>query len=759
MAAMLDGLGRLVARHARVAVLLWVLLTATGFLAATGAIGEGLFARLDSGAPTSPGEGQTAADTLAEARGVGPSVTLRLEGIDPASPALAAALADARTDIDTIDGVQQVVDPTGLPGGLQNPAAQTLVAIDGRGLLVTADLERGLSPAETDQAVAQVEERMLSLAAAVAQEAPGATGQVGGEPLIVDAVVEQMEADLVTGELIALPLSLAIMVIVFVGFLAAGLPIVGALASIGGALLALLGFSYALDLDSTVVNVVSVMGLGLSIDYGLLVVSRFREELRAGDAAYGAAGRDGVELAVGRTLATAGRTVLFSGLIVAISVGGLMIFPGQLMRALGAAGVSVVVVALLTAVTLVPALLALCGRRLLRPSALARVPVIGPLVRRLGDVPPDEGVFSRLARWVQRRPVAVMLAALGVLLLLGSPLLHASVRDDTANYIPRDSPQLEFLEALDERYPLAVDPPIMVVGQAGASELAELGRRIGDIAGVASVDPPLTYGDIGMLGVRLADDDHLGGAAQQVVREVSDIGTAYDSWVGGATALQLDFNDSLLAHAPAVIALVIVATFVLLFLMTGSLVVPLKALIVNTLSLAASLGVLVWGFQDGHLGGLLGFEATGGVESVILTLVVAFGFGLAMDYEVFLLARIKEHWDATHDNDESVVRGLQRSGRIITSAAITIIAVFGGFVAGELVMIKEIGTALAVAVFIDATLVRMLLVPATMTVLGAWNWWAPAPLRRLHERFGITEAPAAAPAPAGGRELSERQTG
>ena len=235
------------------------------------------------------------------------------------------------------------------------------------------------------------------------------------------------------------------------------------------------------------------------------------------------------------------------------------------------------------------------------------------------------------------------------------------------------------------------------------------------------------------------------------MRDIREIETPYESWVGGATALQLDFNDSLRSHALAVAGLVIAATFVLLFLMTGSLVVPLKALIVNTLSLAASLGVLVWGFQDGHLGGLLGFEATGGIESVILTLVVAFGFGLAMDYEVFLLARIKEHWDATHDNDESVVRGLQQSGRIITSAAVTIIAVFGGFVAGELVMIKEIGVALAVAVLIDATLVRMLLVPATMTLLGRWNWWAPGPLRRLHERIGITEAPAPIPTPAGDR--------
>ncbi len=745
---MLDALGRLVAQHARLTVLLWVLLMATGFLAATGAVGQGLFARLESGAPTSPGEAQTAADVLADAQGVGTSVTLRLEGVDPTSSELAAAIAGARTDLEAIAGVHDVVDPTSFPGGLQNPAAQALVATDGRGLLVSVDLDRGLAPEAQDEAVATIEDRLHDLTETVASAAPGATGQVGGEPLIVDAVVEQMEADLVTGELIALPLSLAIMVIVFVGFLAAGLPILGAVASIAGALLALLGFSYVIDLDSTVVNVVSVMGLGLSIDYGLLVVSRFREELHAVGA-----DDDGspVEAAVGRTLATAGRTVMFSGLIVAISLGGLMIFPGQLMRALGAAGVSVVVVALLTALTLVPALLALTGRRLLRPSALATVPVVGPLIRRFGDVPPEEGVFSRLARWVQRRPVSVMFAVLAVLLVLGSPLLHVSVRDDTENYIPRDSPQLEFLEALDDRYPLATDPPITVVARADPTALTDLAQQARDLDGVASVDPPVAYGDTSLLGVRLHSDDHLSGTAQQVVRDVRDIETPYESSVGGATALQLDFNDSLRSHALAVAGLVIAATFVLLFLMTGSLVVPLKALIVNTLSLAASLGVLVWGFQDGHLGGLLGFDATGGVESVILTLVLAFGFGLAMDYEVFLLARIKEHWDATHDNDESVVRGLQRSGRIITSAAVTIIAVFGGFVAGELVMIKEIGVALAVAVLIDATLVRMLLVPATMTLLGRWNWWAPGPLRRLHERIGIVEAPAAIPTAAGDR--------
>jgi len=252
------------------------------------------------------------------------------------------------------------------------------------------------------------------------------------------------------------------------------------------------------------------------------------------------------------------------------------------------------------------------------------------------------------------------------------------------------------------------------------------------------VDPPSPVGSYVVIGVRPDTDDPGDAVARGVVQDVRDLDAPFPTWVTGQAASQIDFNAAVAERAPWAIAIVALTTLVLLFLMTGSIVVPVKALLTNAISLAASLGVLVWVFQDGHLSGLLNFTPTGGIETYVIALVIAFAFGLAMDYEVFLLSRIKELVDAGRPNDEAVRLGLQRSGRIITSAALIVIVVFAGFVAGQLLVIKEVGFSLAVAVLIDATLVRLLLVPATMTLLGRANWWAPPVLRRLYDRIAVT---------------------
>jgi putative drug exporter of the RND superfamily len=493
----------------------------------------------------------------------------------------------------------------------------------------------------------------------------------------------------------------------------------------------LLGFSYALDLDASVVNVVTVLGLGLSIDYGLLLVSRFREELRAQP-------EESVEAAVGRTLARAGRTVVFSAVTVAISLSGLLLFEADILRAVGAAGVSIVAVALLVTLTLVPALLALAGRALVRPGGVSRLPGLRPVLARFGDIAPEEGAFSAFARQVQRRPLAVLLAGTAVLLLLAVPVTRMELRASGVELLPPSAPARVFFETLGERFPATRPATAVVVADAPPEDVAAWAQQVRGLDGVSAVDPVQQRGDYAVLSVRTAGDP-VGEQARELVEQLRAQQPGFRTWVTGQAAGQLDFTTALVERAPLAAGVVAGATLVLLFLMTGSVLVPLKALVMNVVSLGASLGVLVWVFQDGHLEGLLGFTSAGGVESFVPPLVLALGFGLAMDYEVFLLARIKEARDAGWSDDEAVVHGLQRSGRIITSAALIIVIVFGGFVAGDLLVIKQTGVALAVAVLIDASVVRCVLVPATMTLLGRWNWWAPRPLRELHARAGLQE--------------------
>lgn len=736
---MLSALGRGIAARPGLVVVVWVLLTLGGFAAATGTVGEGLFGRLNAGEATVSSESSQGREILNSASTVGPTLSLLVQGADVTDPVLSDPLTAARTHLAAIQGVASVLDPLAVLGGPASPAGQALIAKDADGFLVSATLQKDVPASVQDASLTAVQDRLTELSAQITSLVPGARGQVGGGTLLFDAITGQVEKDLVRGELIALPVSLLVMVLVFGGFLAAGMPIAGAIASIGGALAALLGFSYLIDLDAAVVNVVTVLGLGLCIDYGLLIVSRYREELRARLAEMTTRSTKAARTqALIGTMETAGRTVMFSGVTVAISLSGLLLFQAKILRAVGAAGVSVVVIALLVALTLVPALLALAGGKMVEPGWLSRIPGIRKVADRFGDVAPEEGFFSRLARSTQRRPWLVLGGVLLILGVLAAPVLRLELRSSGAELLPPTAPDRQFFDTLAAQYPASGIPTVQVVGQATAAQMSSLATRIAGLPGVELVAPPRPVGDNhAVINVFMADPDQGSTEAKDVVAQVRTDRGDYPVWVTGQTAALVDFTHALATQAPAAIAVVILATFVLLFLLTGSILVPIKALLINIVSLAASLGVLVWVFQDGNGEALLGFRSTGGIETIIPILVVALGFGLAMDYEVFLLSRIKEFRDTGMSNDDAVVAGLQRSGRIITSAALVVVLVFSGFVAGELLVIKQTGVALAVAVAIDATLVRCLLVPATMTLLGEWNWWAPAPLRRLHNRLGV----------------------
>ncbi|MDT0164791.1 MMPL family transporter [Actinotalea sp. AC32] len=746
MHVVFDSLGRLAARTPRTAIAVWVVVTVACFgLAVVGLGGETLFERLSTGAPAVPGSESTRADEIvADNATGGPSLSLVVEGVPVETEGLAEPLADARAELAAVDGVELVIDPFALPEGPTSPAAAPLVAEGADGFLVVVELAADLEEDTEDAALEEVEALLRDVPASLRDVAPDATGQVGGTSLIVEEITEQVEEDLRTGETVALPVALLVMVLVFGGFLAASMPMAGAVASIAAGLGAVYALTNVLDLDSSVVNVVTLLGLGLSIDYGLLIVSRYREELHLlvddDDSAPHRRRRHDpvVETALRRTLSTAGRTVAFSAVTVAISISGLIVFRPDILRGFGAAGVSVVLVAVATALTLVPALLRLTGRRLIAPGLLARVPGLRAVLARTGDVASEEGLFSRLAGRVQQHPWWVLAGSLAVLALLAVPVAHMELRNSAIELLPAGSDQRTYVATIAAEYPASEAPAIQVVARTSAEELTAWSQEVAELDDVVAVDPAAPLGDYAVLGVRPDTEDAGGAVARDVVQAVRDLEAPFPTWVTGQAANQIDFVDALVDRAPLAVGIVVLATFVLLFLMTGSVVIPLKALLTNAVSLAASLGVLVWGFQDGHLEGLLGFASTGGIETYVVALIVAFGFGLAMDYEVFLLSRIKELYDGGASNDDSVRLGLQRSGRIITSAAVIIVVVFAGFIFGELLVIKEVGFALAVAVVIDASLVRMLLVPATMTLLGRYNWWAPGPLRRVHERFAIT---------------------
>ncbi|MFF7589813.1 MMPL family transporter [Kitasatospora purpeofusca] len=720
VAGRLAALGRFCYRQRRWVLGFWAVVLVIGVL-----IGGRVFEGTVAGASSASAESDRGSAVVAAADPARGTVTAVVDGRPVDDTAVRDAVTRATAEIAALPGVSSAVDAYG-PG----PGAEALRSADGNASLVSVRMADGSTSA---QATA-VNQRLAAIQSEV--RPGGGKVTVGGDLVLQDEVKKQTEKDTRFGEIVTLPLTLVVMVLVFGGLAAASLPVIGAVASVGGALLAMFGFSKIMDIDTSVLPIATVLGLGLSIDYALLMVNRFREERGHGAP---------IAAAVERTAATAGRTVAFSGLTVAVALSGLFVFTSPVLGAVAAAGVSVVVIAVAAALTLVPALLGFAGRRIRTPSA----PV------------PDEGFFSRTVRRVRKRAVLVALVCTGVLMAAGAPFLHAEMRNSGAAVLPASSAGRQVAETVDQRFPQASAAPITVVVQSGATVAQayadDVVAQLPGVSGVRAVTP--VSDTVSTIDV-LVHGDPQGGEAKKVVEELrADRGGLTTQVTGGAASV-VDFQDELLTRGPIALGLVALGTLILLFLMTGSVVMPVKALLMNLLSLGASLGALTLVFQDGWFSGLLGFSPTGGLETFIPVLVFAFAFGLSMDYEVFLLARIKELRDKGHSCTRAVELGVQRSGRIITSAALLMVIVFAGFALGDMLMVKQMGIALAVAVAVDATLVRCLLVPAAMSFFGEFNWWAPRPLRRLHDRFGLSEhvelpelAPAVLPAQRPAEEL------
>jgi uncharacterized membrane protein YdfJ with MMPL/SSD domain len=736
----LASVGRSAARHPVLFLGGWVIVLAVIFATAIlGLGGQGLFGRLASGIPTVQQEayhGQQLLTTGAKST----TYTLVVHGVDPESPSLARIASNLGTKVSALSRARYV-NPLAVPlraDGSRQPALAPLFSADGRGVLLSVSTLGIGDAAPTASAEKQVRTLLDSTATAARGDFPRATVAVGGGALLVNSLVGQSSKDLEKGETVALPIALVVMLVVFGGFIAAGLPLLGALASILGAFGAVFATTFAIDIDATVINVITAVGLGLSIDYGLLLVSRFREEYRRGG---GGEGLDRHDLrllrieAIAVTTATAGRTAAFSGTTFAIASLGLLVFEPAVVREIGIASVFVTVFSMLSALTLMPALLSITGERLTRPGVLTRVPGVRRFMGRFGDVAPDDGFFSRLTRRVQRHPALITIACAVVLLAIGSPLLSLQLANTSVDAIPRVSSQYTFSTTVADDFPDAATPRVELVTRTKADALS-WAATVGALPGVKSVGTPSHSGSAWGSLVRVAGSDGV-----SVVRAIRASPPHFDHWVTGLDASTADLADSLVRGSPLALLIIVLGTVVLLFLMTGSLIVPLKALVASALSLGASMGVLVWGFQDGNFASILNFDASHvfGVDVIVLLLTIVFGFGLAMDYEMFLLSRIKERLDAGTDSREAVALGLQRSGRIITSAALIIIVVFAGFATGDLMIIKQLGIALAVAVLFDATLVRCLLVPAFMTWQQSIMWWAPRWAKRLHARIGLAD--------------------
>jgi trehalose monomycolate/heme transporter len=576
--------------------------------------------------------------------------------------------------------------------------------------------------------------------------ADGVTARVGGNVPMEVAVNSEVTADIAKAEGFSMPVLLILLLVIFGSLAAASLPVViGGVAILGSfTVLRLLTMVTTVSIYS--VNITTILGLGLGIDYGLFIVTRFREELHR---------QSTVEQAVARTVATAGRTVAVSGITVAVALTSLTLFPEDFLRSMGYGGVATVAVDMLAALTVLPALLAVLGPRV---NALR--------IRRSVHRPVrDEasGAWYRLARSVMRRPLAYVAVITIALLALGAPFLRISWGGTDARTLPAASTVRQVSQALDTGFPVNSTAPIEALvtlprAAGAAAALDAYLHRIDAIPGVTGAQVTGVKGAVVRVDVGYAPAT-LSPAARNVVTEVRDTASPPGAsvLVGGQTAGLVDELGSLGSTLPWMALLVGVSTFVLMFLAFGSVVLPLKAIVMNVLSLSATFGVIVWIFQWGHLSGLLQFTPTGSIDPTMPILMLAIIFGLSMDYEVFLLSRIRERYDETGDNTAAVAAGLQRTGGVITSLALLLIIVVGAFSASGITFIKLMGVGMIVALIVDASVVRVLLVPATMRLLGRANWWAPRPLRRLYARYGFAEeadgsagaAPVTVPVPAG----------
>lgn len=704
---MFRGLASLAQRRGK-----WVVILAVVLFGAAGAVGGSVAEHLDPYGNDDPDtESVIATDRLEAAGYRDASVVVLVENGPIATPAGRAKVERVTRQVKQDPDVAEVIGylDTGSPDFLSRDGKATYLAV---ALQPSDDKAR-------QEAASRINDRI--------GDQPGIT--VGGYSLAQEQVNAQVEKDLRTAEMLAFPLLFLLSLLFFRSLVAAGLPImVGGLAIVGTFFLLRIASEFG-SISIFALNLTTGLGLGLAIDYSLFVVSRYREEI----AKFG----PGLE-AMRRTMATAGRTVFFSSLTVAAALASLMIFPQRFLYSMGLGGSLVALLAAAISLTVLPAVLALLGNRV---NALAP-----PFLRSRAERdarPAEEGFWYRLSQTVQRVPGRIAVACAVLLIALGIPFLSIKFTWVDAQIPGEEHSARQVDNVLRSDFLPFRDAPVRVLVQnADSGAVAKLAGQLERTKGIAQVNPPRQLGEDTVMLEAISKYPYLDERSHDTVREIRDLpqprGT--EVLVTGAAAGFIDFQGSLADHLPLAVVIVVVSTLIVLFLMTGSVVLPVKQLVMNILNLSAVFGILVFIFQDGRLEGLLDYRSQGALEQTMPILLFAVAFGLSTDYGVFLLSRIKEARDQGAPDSEAVAIGLERTGRIVTAAALLFSVAIFAFATSQIIFVKENGVGTGLAVLIDASIIRALLVPSLMELLGHWNWWAPKPLRWLHYRFGFDHA-------------------
>ena len=662
-------------------------------------------------------------------------------GVDDGRARIAGTDIAAR--LDASPNVLSVTSPWTSPPA----AAQELISKDGKTGLIVATVAGGEDKAQGYAA---------ALAGEVIGERDGVVVRAGGTAMIYRQITEQTTRDLLRMESIAVPLSFLVLVWVFGGLVAAALPMMVGLMSILGAMSVLRLITSFTEVSIFALNITTALGLALAVDYTLLILSRFRDELAAGATR---------EAALVRTMSTAGRTVLFSAVTVALSLAALMLFPMYFLKSFAYSGIATVAFAAAAAVIVTPAAIVVLGARLESFD-------IRRLVRRVlrrpepVDKPVERQFWYRSTKFVMGRAIPVGTAIVALLMLLGVPFLRIEFGNPDDRVLPKSASAHQVGDQLRNDFASNFNTAVsMVIPDATGASPAEFDRYAADLSKVPEVSlvsaPGGTFVAGNKIGPPSAPTGMADGSAFLSVRSTAALFSdaskvqldrlhavaepaGREVLIGGGAQVNRDSVAAITSRMPIVLGLIGVITLVLLFLLTGSVVLPLKAIVMNLLSLSAAFGALVWIFQDGHLGAL-GTTPTGTMEANMPVLLFCVAFGLSMDYEVFLLARIREYWlelpKTNAGSDEAVALGLARTGRVVTAAALIMSIAFAALIAAQVSFMRIFGLGLTLAVLVDATLVRMALLPAFMRVMGRWNWWSPGPLARLHQRIGISEEP------------------
>ncbi len=695
---MFEKLGSLIVKRKRLIFSLFIVA-----IFSAGAIGTSVFGKLDSGGYNDPkSDSAKAFEYLTDVFKVkDPAVVLVVETTNGVNdPAVVATVAKLEQSIKGEAGVGSTLSYWSAGG------APTLKSSDENSaflFIYSEDIEW---------------DNVQSLGKRIQEKYEGKfenlTVYASGTGVFAHAINTKIADDLKLSEAISIPLTFILLVFVFGGLVASAMPLLVGVSAILGSLLVIYLLTLFTGVSVFALNLITGLGLGLGIDYSLLVVNRFREELHSGKS---------VDEAIKRTVATAGKTVFYSGLTVVITLASLMLFPLMFLKSFGYAGVTVVIMAVLGALIALPALLAILGKRIDKA-----------VVRKGALTPKEDGRWAQTARFVMRKPVSVVVLSLILLTVLAAPIKNIVFSQVDSRVLPASNPAAYAAQLITERFPGQEGNPIEVIIPGGANKIEQINnytKEIAKVGGVVRVGEPQVLGnDVRVIAIH--DMGPRTPAAEALIKEIRSIPSPDQTLIGGVAADYADTQIGIAKTMPWALTWIAIGVLILLFVFTGSLILPIKAVILNILSLAATLGVITWIFVDGNLKWLVGdFTTTGSVDTGSIILVAVVAFGLSMDYELFLLSRIKEEHDAGRSNIESVATGLQRSARIITAAAGLLAIVFASFVLSGVTSIKMLGFGVAFAIILDATLVRALLVPALMRLFGERNWWAPRSLKRF----------------------------